>query len=142
MVNITFDMETLRNIQLFEQITKTKTIDCLDSKNKIIFLVPPGHLGRAIGKGGANAKRLRDILKKNVEIVEFSHDLKIFVRNLFIRFRVREVVIKRERDLLVIYVSVKPGNKARAIGMDGSNLRLCTELVKRHFNNVREIYIQ
>lgn len=142
MVNITLNMDSLQNIQLFERITKTKAVDCINTKTRILYIVPPKCLGKAVGKAGANAKRLRDILKKNVEIIEYSPDLQRFVRNLFSRFKVKEVTVKKVEEGVVVYVKVGPGQKARAIGMDGTNLRFSLDVVRRHFNNVREIYLQ
>lgn len=141
MVEITIDLETMNLIKVFERVTRTKVVDCIFDDRKMIFVVPSRKISQALGKNGANVRKLRDILKKNIDIVEYSDDPEVFIKNIFHRFRVRGVDINNMPRGLVAYVHVDPVDKGKAIGKAGSNLKLASTLVKRHFG-VDEVYIQ
>ncbi len=141
MVDITLDLKTMQYMRLFENVTKTKVVDCVNSPRRIVFLVPNGKLGKAIGKDGSHAKKLRNILKKNLEIIEMSEELETFVMNIFHKFKVKAINPQDGPQGITVYVQVDPGQKGRAIGKDGENLKFYTDIVKRHFENVNDIYI-
>ncbi len=130
---ISFTGEMLGYIKIFEKITKTQVKDCLETPEKIIFIVMPHQGSKAIGKGGVTATKLRELLKKNVQIIEFSEDPKIFLRNIFWPYGVQDVEIEDRGKIIHATVTVKPENKARAIGKNGANLDLARRIVNRHF---------
>ena len=141
MTEIILDMDTLNNLRAFEKITRTKAIDCINSETRITFIVPPRQLSHAIGRNAANVRRLREIMKKQVDIIEFSDDPEEFIRNIFHRFRVLRIEIKNGEHGLTAYVYVRPLDKGKAIGKNGSNLRRAENILKRHFG-IENIYIQ
>ena len=130
---IAFTEELLGYIRIFEKVTKTQVKDCLETPEKIIFIVMPGQGSKAIGKGGATATKLREMFKKNVQIIEFNEDPKIFLKNIFWPYGVQSVEIENRGKVIHATVTVKPENKARAIGKHGANLDLARRIVNRHF---------
>jgi N utilization substance protein A len=130
---ITFTGEIMGYIRLFEQVTGAQVKDCLETPEKIIFIVMPGQGSMAIGKGGETATRLRELLKKNVQIIEFADDPKKFLKNIFWSYGVQNVEIEDRGKIIHATVTVKPENKARAIGKHGANLDLARRIVNRHF---------
>ncbi|MEE9163948.1 MAG: NusA-like transcription termination signal-binding factor, partial [Thermoplasmata archaeon] len=74
MAAITFTGETLRQMSLFQDFTQISAIDCLESETKILFVVKEGEIGPAVGKRGQNVIRLRQVLHKEVQVVEHSED--------------------------------------------------------------------
>ena len=49
--------------------------------NIIIFLTESGKAGLAIGKGGANIKKLKSALKLDIKVMEFAKDPEALAKN-------------------------------------------------------------
>jgi len=125
---VKLDTATIHHITLFEDITKAKVKDCIEQEEKIVFVVNEGELGLAIGKESRNLKMLKSILKKNIDVIEYSDDPAQFIKNIFHNYKVKEVRLSEERTEVVI----DPTDKARAIGKSGRNLRVAREIAQRH----------
>ncbi len=132
-MNIKLDAQTLRYISIFEAATNAEVKDCLERGNLLVFIVYPRNLRKVIANGGEKIQKVRNILKKNVMVIEYSPDIVVFTRNVFHRFRVRGVKVDRVGSEFSIVVQVDPRDKARAIGRDGENLKLAREIIGRHF---------
>ena len=128
-MNIKFDSTTLQFITLFESLTKAKAKDCLNQDDKIIFVVNKGQLGLAIGKNSINLKKLKFLLKKNIDIIEYSDNVVDFIKNIFHNYKVIDVVIENNNATVV----VEPKDKGKAIGKNGRNLRIAREVAHRHY---------
>ena len=59
----------MRYISLFESLTGAKVKDCIVN-DIVIFIVHENEMGKAIGKQGSNIKRIENILKKKIKLVE------------------------------------------------------------------------
>ncbi|OYT59764.1 antitermination protein NusA [Euryarchaeota archaeon ex4484_178] len=133
MVTIRLDAQTLRYISIFEAATNAQVKDCIEKDNLVVFIVYPRNLRRALENNGTKIQTVRNLIKKNVMVVEYSPDILVFVKNVFHRFRVRNVKIDNVDGQFSIVVFVDPKDKARAIGKDGKNLKLAREIIGRHF---------
>ena len=85
--DIVLTEDTLRYIALFEQITKANAIDCMDTEDKLVFVVEKGQGNVAVGKKGEHVIKLKDKTGKNIQVVEYSDDPEQFVKNVFSPFR-------------------------------------------------------
>ena len=132
-MNIKLDAQTLRYISIFEAATNADVKDCLERGNLLVFIVYPRNLKKAIAHGGEKIQRVRNILRKNVMVIEYSPDIVAFTRNVFHRYKVRNVKVERVDSEFSIVVQVDPRDKARAIGRNGENLKLAREIIRRHF---------
>lgn len=132
-MNIKLDAQTLRYISIFEAATNADVKDCLEHENLLVFIVYPKNLKKALANGGEKIQRVRNILRKNVMVIEYSPDVVVFTRNVFHRYKVRNVKVERVGSEFSIVVQVDPRDKARAIGRDGKNLKLAREIIGRHF---------
>ena len=132
MADIKLTEETLRYMSLFERVTSTSPLDCMEHEEKLIFVVNKKRLGLAIGKSGENLKRLRELCKRPVEIIGYSQDPEAFIRSIFHTSRVKEVVLDRKDGKLTAYVKVDVQDKGKTIGKGGKNLRFAKELAQRH----------
>jgi len=127
----------MRYIALFENLTGAIAKDCVidNSMGRIIFVVRPGDMGLAIGRNGANIQRLRSILGKQVEVVEYADNPELFIKNLFAPAKVKAIKITKMPDgRKVAYVSVEAKDKGLAIGKNGKNIARARFLAKRHFD--------
>ena len=82
--SIKLTTEQMRFISLFQNVTKSSARDCLDDEkqDRLIFVVNEGKMGLAIGKGGCNIKSLQNILKRNVELIEYNEEPIKFLKNI------------------------------------------------------------
>ncbi len=131
---ITFTEDTLRYINLFEAVTKTRVKDCMETEEKLVFVVEPGQANRAVGKGGENVIRLKNQTGKNIQVIEYSDEPEKFIRNVFYNYNVQNVVIENRGSVVHATVTVDPKVKGRAIGKNGRNLKIARDIVNRHHN--------
>ncbi|MEM0449257.1 MAG: NusA-like transcription termination signal-binding factor [Methanomassiliicoccales archaeon] len=132
--------DTLRYITLFENMTKTRVKDCMETEDKLVFVVDPGQANRAVGKGGENVIRLKNTTGKNIQVIEYSDDAEQFIKNVFYNYGVQSVSIENRGNIVHATVTVDPKVKGRAIGKNGRNLKIARDIVARH-HNVQSIIV-
>ncbi len=135
MPEIKLTPEEMRYIALFQDLTGAVVKDCILDKgeNRVIFLVKPGDMGLAIGKNGVNVKRLRKLIGRNIEVVEYAETLEELVKNALAPARVKAVkVVKRLGGKRIIHVTVDPQDKGVAIGKAGKNVARARLILKRY----------
>ncbi len=133
MTTIRFDAQTLRYISIFEAATNAQVKDCIEKDNLVVFILYPRNLRRALENNGEKIQRVRNLLKKNVTVIEYSPDILVFTKNVFHRVKVRNIKVENVNGEFSITVFVDPRDKARAIGKEGRNLKLAKEIISRHF---------
>ena len=129
--------DQIRLISLFQNVTKTTARDCLDDEkqDKIIFVVNEDKMGLAIGKGGSNIKSLQNILKRRVELIEYSDDPIKFLKNILNSKLINEVKLDTKQDgSSQATVIVDHGNKGLVVGREGRNAERARLFAKRYFD--------
>ncbi len=132
MAELTFDTETLGYIRLFEERTGARVKDCFEAEDKLIYLVQPGEIHKAVGPGGVVVDRFKGMLKKEIQVIEFSDSEEALVRNIFFAFSPRTVEIAPKGKGRHATVTVDPAWRARAIGKAGKNLKIARAILLRH----------
>ncbi len=132
MPELAFDTETLGYIRLFEERTGARVKDCLEAEEKVVYLVEPGDIPKAVGPGGVIVDRLKGLMKKELQVVEFSDDPETLVRNIFYWYSPKEVAFAPKGRGRHATVTVDPAWKARAIGKAGKNLKVARAILLRH----------
>ncbi|WP_227375538.1 NusA-like transcription termination signal-binding factor [Haladaptatus halobius] len=138
-MTVTLSDTARQYIALFEDETGATARDCvvLDGEDghgkRVVFVVKPGDMGRAIGPGGKNVRSVQDRLDANVELVEDADTAAGFVANALAPAEVRHVTIS-ENDDIVAYVEVAQDDTGVAIGAGGRNIETAKLLVERHFD--------
>ncbi|MCW4009237.1 MAG: NusA-like transcription termination signal-binding factor [Candidatus Bathyarchaeota archaeon] len=134
-IKITCD--EMRYIALFESISGASVKDCIidEEQERAIFIVNPGQVGVAIGKGGRNIHTLEKMTGKKHEIIEYSEDPVQFIKNALKPAQVREVRITEKTDgKKMAVVTINPKDKGIAIGKNGKNAERLRFLAKRYFD--------
>lgn len=137
MPTIKLTSEQMRLMSLFQKVTKSTARDCVDDekKDRIIFVVGSGKMGLAIGRGGVNIKSLQNMIKRNVELVEFHDEPEKFLKNLLNNKLVTDVEIVDAPDgTRQAKVTVDPGKKGIVVGREGRNAEKARLLAKRYFD--------
>ena len=129
------DTEGIRYIGIFESLTGAGVKDCVvnSEANKVILVVKKGDMGLAIGKGGSNITKVKNMVKKDIEVVEHSTDAKEFIENLFRPAEIKSVELLTDDDgKSCAYVAVLTKQKGIAIGKNGERIKKVKLLVKRN----------
>ena len=143
--NIKIDRSSMELISLFNNISGAIIKDCLVFKSPenygeiIIFLVKKQDVGKAIGKNGEHVKDLMSKLQKKIDVIPFSENLEEFIQFILNTtknsIKVQNIEIKSSRNQKkTVIITVRPQDRGKAIGKDGSMIRKIKELVLRHFD--------
>ena len=135
--SIKLSTDQMRLMSLFQNVTKATARDCVEdeTQNKIIFVVQEGKMGLAIGKGGSNIKSLKNIIKRDVELIEHFDDPIKFLKNILNPKLVNDVHLNDRSDgSKQAIVMVNPSKKGLVVGREGRNAEKARLLLKRYFN--------
>jgi len=131
-----------RYIEELRILTKSTAVDCVidDRFERIIYIIKPGDMGFAIGKGGDNIKKLSRVLGKRIEMVEYNESRSEFIANMFKPAEISAVMDSTNP----IQISVKSRSElGLAIGKGGANIEKVRILVRRFYGkDIDEIHVE
>lgn len=130
MTKILYDMETMKFSNYFENLTRAKLKDCFKEEETLVFIVMPGEMSKAIGKGGANIKKVSTRLNKQIKLIEFDENVTKFIKKAI--YPVKNVDIEQKDSEVFIHC---PDSKTKGLvyGRDRERLKNLLSLVKRYF---------
>ena len=142
--HIKLDRKSMELISLFNNISGAIIKDCLifespeNNSEIIIFLVKKEDVGKAIGKAGEHVKDLMTKLQKKIDVIPWSENLGQFIQFILNTTKnsihVQNIEVKESRnEKKTVIISVRPQDRGKAIGKEGSMIRKIKELVLRHF---------
>ncbi|ADC64928.1 NusA family KH domain protein [Ferroglobus placidus DSM 10642] len=132
--------ESIRIMTLFESLTGANVKDCLIYDDKVVLVVRKGDMGLAIGKGGINVEKAKEIIGKKIEIVEHSEDPEEFIKNIFKPINVRvKIINKGGKKVAHVYAPLQ--YKGFVIGKGGKNINKAKELVRRH-HDIEDVIVK
>ncbi len=134
MGEIVLNEQSLQLMSQFEEITGAGSRDCIidERNNRLIFVINPGEMGRAIGKQGSSIKSASEQLGMKIEVVEFSTDAEQFLKNCFLPAQVLSINIdENEENEVVAIVDVAEEDRGIAIGKAGKNIFKAKRLAQR-----------
>ncbi|MFY9717861.1 MAG: NusA-like transcription termination signal-binding factor [Thermoplasmata archaeon] len=132
MAEITFDTVTVGYIRLFEERTGARVKDCFEAEDRLVYLVYPGEIPKAVGPGGVLVDRLKGMMKKEIQVIEYADEPEALVRNIFYWYSPKTVELVPKGRGRHATVTVDPAWKARAIGKAGKNLKVARAVLVRH----------
>jgi len=133
MVN-TINMQDMRHLNLFNQITRIHTRFCVSYNGTIIFCVPREFVARAIGEEARNVKRLSEILQKKVRVIQSPkgiQDARGFIGVIVKPITFKKIEITNNE---IILTAGNTQNKASLIGRDKRRFLEMQKIVKDFFN--------
>ncbi len=136
MTRIKYSADIMQYISIFESFTNAKVKDCIVDES-VLFVIEENDMGKAIGKHGSNIKRMEELIKKSIRLVEFSNNPAQFLQNLIYPTQAKD--IREENKLLSIYCH-DAKSKGRIIGRERQNLQKINDIVKRYFD-VEEVKV-
>jgi len=143
--HIKLDRQSMELISLFNSISGAIIKDCFifqspeNNSEIIVFLVKKEDVGKAIGKAGEHVKDLMTKLQKKIDVIPWSENLDQFIQFILNTtknsIQVQNIEIKESRnEKKTVIISVRPQDRGKAIGKEGSMIRKIKELVLRHFD--------
>lgn len=151
--NTKFTADELALMSLFESITGVGALDCIIDDDRVTFLIHENDFPMLLrfAFSFASAKRrsfgvvldeLSKIMKRRVDIVKFSHDIKQFIINFFSLAKSESVkIISRPDGYKYAIINVNPRRRGAVIGRRGYRAKQGRELTKRYFD-LQTIYIR
>ena len=130
----TINMQDMRHLNLFNQVTRVHTRFCVKYNDTIIFCVPREFVARAIGEEGRNVKRISEILQKKVRVIQCPRGIQD-ARG-FIGIIVKPVNFKNLeiRGSEIILTAGNTQSKAALIGRDKRRFFEMQKIVKDFFD--------
>ncbi|MEA3430003.1 MAG: NusA-like transcription termination signal-binding factor [Nanoarchaeota archaeon] len=130
MIKIKYDMNIIKFISLFENITRSKVKDCFEQEERLVFVVQEGEIGKAIGKKAVNVKRIETMIKKKIRIIEFNQDMIEFIKRVIFPIKARNI---EHKDNTITITSPDSNSRGLLIGKNAKVLRNNESIVKRYF---------
>lgn len=122
----TIDMQDLRYLNLFLDITGVRTRFCFKYNDMIFFCVPKNLISKTIGREGRNVKKMCELLRKKIKIIAYPRsigDIKQFIRSIVEPVRFNDLEIK-DREIIL-----NAGRQSKA-ALIGRNKRRFLEMQK------------
>jgi len=128
------DQKLIGYINLFENKTHARVKDCFANKNNtLIFVVQPGDGFKAIGKGGFIIKKLSELYKRKLKIIEFNPNVLIFVKNVIYPLKIKDINLNDSG--IVVIKAENMQQKALLLGRNRQNLNGLKNVVGKFFDN-------
>ena len=137
MPNIKLSSDQLGLISIFQNMSGATVKDCIvdDKGGRLIFIISKGQMGLAIGKKGATIENIERVVKKPVEVVEWSDDPAEMISNALDPRFVSEVRITDRLDgTKGASVVVDPRKKGAILGRGGRNAEKARLIAKKYFD--------
>lgn len=131
MVN-TINMQDIRHLNLFNQITKINTRFCFEYNRGIIFCVPKELVNRALGNEGRNIKKIGEIIGRRVKVIPTPRgisDVKKFIEHIVYPVTFKSLDMKGDD----IIITAGNQSKAALIGRDKKRFLELQKIVKDYF---------
>ncbi len=141
MKEVTIDNKIMGYIALFEKIGRVELRECIENEDMVLFVVGERKLADLFKRNPDVITQLREKINKHILVAESSRDLVTYVKNLFYRFKVKEIIVDWKEGQTDILVSVEQSEVGKAIGKEGRNIKLFRDAVQRAFN-VRSLNIK
>jgi len=128
----TIDMQGLRYLNLFGQITRVSTRFWFMYNEIIYFLVPRMMLRKALGRDGENIKRLSEILRRRIRIIPIPSGVqhaKDFIQTIVKPVEFNDLEIKDDEIIL----TAGSHSKAALLGRNKRRLIEMQKIVRDFF---------
>jgi len=126
-------------MKIFDLITRARLKDCIMTDNMVLYIVEEGEIGKAVGKGGINVRKLETKFKRKVKLAEFSLNVMTFIKNLVAPIQLASTE-ETEGTLIIAAKDLK--SRGLLIGHSGTNLRFLESILKRYFPQIKEIKVK
>ncbi|MEM3676352.1 MAG: NusA-like transcription termination signal-binding factor, partial [Thermoplasmataceae archaeon] len=93
MKEVTIDNRIMGYIALFEKIGRVSLKECIENEDMVLFVVGEHSLAEMFRRNQNIISQLREKINKHILVAEYSRDLLTYVKNIFFRFGVKEIIL-------------------------------------------------
>ena len=136
MAKIKYNIELMKFISVVESLTGAQVKDCIPNE-PLLFIIHENQMGKAIGKRGANLKKVESVLKKKVQFIEYKDDLATFVKSYLSPITVD---VEVAAETMIIHAK-DAKTRGKVFGRDKKNLEQLKDIVTR-FYDVTEVKVE
>jgi transcription termination/antitermination protein NusA len=129
-MKIVYDQQLMKYIILFENLTKVRVKDAYLRNGSVWFVIEKGGMFRAVGKNGFKVKKIENMLKKKVKLIEYDENICKFSSGLIYPVKARNIELV-EKNLVIEVNDTK--SKGLLIGRERKNLNELKEVLSRYF---------
>ena len=133
-----FTFDDLRTMKLFSDVCGTKPLDCFTVQDTTVFVTAVGDTAKAIGKAGANIKKLKSKLNTEIKVIESSSTLEALVGNYLFPIKAKKI---ESSDTIV---SIKFGSSRERRALLNNNQKELKKLkatVARYYPKIKDIQV-
>ena len=138
-----YNVEILRYMTLFRQVTHIMPLECFLADSHIVFILKKGTAAKAIGKEGKNVKHIKNLLKKEVKVIEEAESVEDLVKNYLFPIHPTKVELEEDetgKKLIIISFRVR-GERQTLLGNNKQGLKCIKEVVRHLYPDISEIKI-
>ena len=133
-MGMVINMQVMRYINLFSKISRVNTKNCFVYNNQIYFAVPRSKVSMAIGKNASNVRKLSEILRRKIVIVETPgennlNSVERFIKNVVSPIEFNKLEIKGG----IAVITAGRQSKAALIGRGRIREKELGEILKDNF---------
>ncbi|MDY6761916.1 MAG: NusA-like transcription termination signal-binding factor [Candidatus Nanohaloarchaea archaeon] len=132
-MSITFDSDTIRKINVFEEVTGVEVRDCIINENSAHFVVPDDKVGMAVGKGGSTIEKVQDNLDMDVRVYGDADDIAEFVNNL-VPADINSVDVEESSGEETAIIHVDGDQRSRVVGRGGETIDIVERFLQKEFD--------
>ncbi|MEM4181991.1 MAG: hypothetical protein QXX68_02440 [Candidatus Pacearchaeota archaeon] len=111
-MEIDLNLNLIRYLNILEEISKVRAINCFTFNNTIFFVVKKKDMKKAIGRNGNNVRRVSSIIKKRIRVLSNPVNEKervVFIEKMLEPLVIEEIKIKDDE------LTIKAGLQERSI---------------------------
>ncbi|PIN98401.1 MAG: NusA-like transcription termination signal-binding factor [Candidatus Diapherotrites archaeon CG10_big_fil_rev_8_21_14_0_10_31_34] len=124
--------EEILLINALQNFSGVTARDCIISTKNILFVVNEKDVGNAIGKKGEKINKLKQKLKKNIEIYGYTEKPENFIKNSLREIKINEITEQDNEGKKIFYLNLDSENKRKIFTQTGK-LKKIKELLKRNY---------
>jgi len=130
---VEISQDDLGIINLFASICGVIPSDMVKDGKNYVFLVEPMMLGKAIGREGANIKRLRARLGGNVMIAKDAPGEEDFLRGFMNNIQILDIERREAPGQVALFITIPDVQRGIAIGKEGMRIKSLKAIMKKKF---------
>ena len=123
-------------MSFFKEKTGVSPLNCIVTKDSIIFLVDSGLVRKAIGRDAVNVKYLRNQFKKEIKIFEKGENLDETISNFIYPVKLNSSKVHRR---VLSMLLMNPKDRRKLLGNGQTTLRQLKEVINIYHQNIRDI---
>lgn len=111
-MEIDLNINLIRYLNILEEISKVRAINCFTLNNTLFFVVKKKDMKKAIGRNGNNVRKVSNIIKKRIRVLSNptnEEEKVVFIEKMLEPLSIEKITLKGEE------VFIKAGLQERSI---------------------------